>query len=190
MPRFVHNVYLDTASLLDYHNHLNGVPGRHKTRVRWYGEMNGDPVRPVLERKLKRGLVSGKLTEPLHASGHEQSLSWAGLQALLAESKLTELLAASLRFLEPSLYNRYHRRYFASMSGNVRLTVDSELSFAPPEKLNGSAPRSCCWNHDPIIELKFEPQHAEEAALTANRLPFRLVRCSKYVLGIECLAGI
>ena len=39
-----------------------------------------------------------------------------------------------------------------------------------------------------ILELKFAPRHAELAAdAVTNSLPFRLAKCSKYVLGIERL---
>jgi hypothetical protein len=38
-----------------------------------------------------------------------------------------------------------------------------------------------------IIELKFDPLHAGRAASVTNALPYRLARCSKYVLGIERL---
>ena len=41
-----------------------------------------------------------------------------------------------------------------------------------------------------IIELKFGLHHVEGAAPVANALPFRLARCSKYVIGIERLLAI
>jgi hypothetical protein len=40
-----------------------------------------------------------------------------------------------------------------------------------------------------IIELKFDPKYAEHAAPITNTFPFRLNRCSKYVLGIERVHG-
>ena len=40
-----------------------------------------------------------------------------------------------------------------------------------------------------ILELKFDARHAETAAAVTNAFPFRLQRCSKYVLGIEQLHG-
>jgi hypothetical protein len=40
-----------------------------------------------------------------------------------------------------------------------------------------------------VIELKFGLAEAEFAAPVTNALPFRLARCSKYVLGINALAA-
>jgi hypothetical protein len=40
-----------------------------------------------------------------------------------------------------------------------------------------------------VIELKFGLAEAEYAAPITNALPFRLARCSKYVLGINTLAA-
>jgi hypothetical protein len=39
-----------------------------------------------------------------------------------------------------------------------------------------------------VIELKFGLAAADSAAHITNALPFRLARCSKYVLGITSLA--
>jgi hypothetical protein len=39
-----------------------------------------------------------------------------------------------------------------------------------------------------VIEVKYGLAEAEAAPKVANGLPFRLARCSKYVLGINRLA--
>jgi hypothetical protein len=59
-PRVVNNVYLDSPSRRDYRDHVNGAANRTKTRVRWYGARFEAAERPMLERKLKRGMVSAK----------------------------------------------------------------------------------------------------------------------------------
>ncbi|HWQ92706.1 MAG TPA: VTC domain-containing protein, partial [Clostridia bacterium] len=59
-PRIVNNIYLDSPSRRNYHDHVNGTANRTKTRVRWYGPQFENAPRPTLERKLKRGMVSGK----------------------------------------------------------------------------------------------------------------------------------
>ena len=40
-----------------------------------------------------------------------------------------------------------------------------------------------------VIELKYGLMEAVSAAHVANPLPFRLARCSKYVLGINTLTA-
>ncbi len=182
-PRIVNNVYLDSPALNDYHDHVNGAANRHKTRVRWYGDLNGGIANPRLERKLKRGLLSGKVTHPLppvSLNGHGTA---PVLEAAFARASLPESLFAALTLLQPSLFNRYRRRYFLSANGHFRLTLDSELRFASPRAIPTAL--SVPLGSFLVIELKFAPDHAEEAALVTNWFPFRLARCSKYILGIE-----
>src|SRR5689334_289002 len=59
-PRLVNNIYLDSPARSAYYEHINGVTSRVKHRVRWYGALEGQILKPVLERKFKSGSVSGK----------------------------------------------------------------------------------------------------------------------------------
>ena len=63
--RSVNNLYLDSLDLRDYHDHVNGIAHRTKTRIRWYGAWSGRIDTPTLERKLKHGQVSGKVSHRL-----------------------------------------------------------------------------------------------------------------------------
>jgi hypothetical protein len=188
--RVVNNLYLDSAGRCDYHDHINGAANRSKTRVRWYGPQTGRIGCPMLERKVKRGLASGKEVHALPAL----SLNGGPLQALLKtafeETVLPEMLRSVLRHFEPALFNRYRRHYFVSRDGRFRLTVDFDLQFASARPNNGSAAFLPPSAPIVIIELKFEPHHAENADLVTNALPFRLTRCSKYVLGIQRMAEV
>lgn len=182
-PRLVNNFYFDSPGLTDYHDHLDGAPNRVKTRVRWYGEANGHIPDPVLERKLKRGTVSGKLTHPLPSLSSNGDAARRLLESACASAHMPELWRLTLQQLEPSLFNQYLRHYFVSANRHFRLTIDSELRFGPL--------RSSCRKAEllasplVILELKFPPQHAQEAPFITSTFPFRLVRCSKYVLGLE-----
>jgi hypothetical protein len=184
-PRIVNNIYLDSPARHDYQDHIQGAANRSKTRVRWYGQESGAIERPALERKLKRGLVSGKETYALRPISINGTPLQSLLTAAFAEAGLPEMLQSVLRHREPSLFNRYRRHYFLSRDGNFRLTVDSELEFGGGPASNGS--RTSQLNHCSmlIIELKFGLEQAEHAALVTDSLPFRLTRCSKYVLGIQ-----
>ncbi len=187
--RVVNNIYLDTPGLTCYHDHVNGTPNRVKTRVRWYGDAHGEIPAPVIERKLKRGLISGKTAQRLPSF----FLNGEGLAPLfhttLNSAALPESWRGAVALLTPSLFNRYQRRYFVSGDGALRLTVDSDLGFAPPRNV----PFHGCLSPCPLIvlELKYGPQHSDRAPRITNGFPFRIVRCSKYVLGIETfsLAG-
>ena len=55
--RFVNNIYFDSFRLNNYHENVAGDSRRIKIRVRWYGELFGDIERPVLEIKIRNGLL-------------------------------------------------------------------------------------------------------------------------------------
>lgn len=187
-PRAVNNIYLDTPTLQDYRAHVNGTAERLKTRIRWYGPLQGEAATPALEQKLKHGLVGRKITHalpPLHVNG---GLVRSELAAALERAALPDLLRAKLRHREPTLVNRYQRRYFLSADRRFRLTVDSDLEFhAPGDDAGRHLCRPGSRDHDIVLELKFAPANALLADPVANAFPCRLTRCSKYVLGIERL---
>lgn len=187
--RSVNNLYLDSPEFRDYHDHVNGVAHRTKTRLRWYGAWSGCIAKPTLEHKLKCGLVSGKVSHvlpPLSMNGH---VSKPDLEAAFDGTNLPELARFALHHLQPSLLNRYQRHYFLSADGRFRLTVDSGLQFAAARQVQTKGVSFCPPAALVVIELKFGLAQAEYAAPVTNALPFRLARCSKYVLGINTLAA-
>lgn len=187
--RPVNNLYLDTPGLRHYHEHINGAANRVKVRLRWYGELCGPAGQPVLELKIRHGLLSRKETYTVPAFDVNGDFVRSAAAAAAAGDALPDTARLCLRGLEPALANRYQRRYFCTADGTVRLTLDSGLQFFAPRNQNGS-PRAI-GHHEPgvILELKYRDAHAEQAARIANTFPFRLTRCSKYVLGVECLHG-
>jgi hypothetical protein len=183
-PRVVNNLYLDSPARRDYFDHVNGVSDRVKTRIRWYGGLSGHIERPNLERKIKRGTVGGKATCPLPAFHVNGGIAPPDLAATLDNAGLPVILRSALRFMEPVLANCYHRHYFQSADGGFRLTADSELQFFGLHPGTGAMTPVAAGDVPVIIELKFDLHRAEGAVPIANALPFRLARCSKYVLGI------
>jgi hypothetical protein len=182
--RVVNSLYLDSAARRDYFEHVNGAPHRTKTRIRWYGQLTGHIQQPALERKLKRGTVSGKTAWPLSAFHVNGGLAPADLAAALDRAGLPENLRWALRLLEPAVVVSYLRYYFQSADGCFRLTVDSNLQFFGVHPGTGAISPVPAPVAPVIIELKFDPLHAPQAAPLTNALPYRLARCSKYVLGI------
>lgn len=184
-PRIVNNVYLDSPALGDYFDHINGAPNRVKTRIRWYGELSGPVAKPTLERKLKQGMIGGKLSYGLAGFTVNGCVPRPELEHALDGSVLPDALRAAMRHLQPSLINSYHRHYFLSADALFRLTIDKQIRFFTANNRNG-------WQNPYrnrevaiVIELKYEPPYEDRAGLVINRLPFRLSRCSKYVLGLE-----
>lgn len=186
-PRLVNNVYLDSPTRRDYHDHVNGTANRSKTRVRWYGPHAETADLPMLERKFKLGLVSGKDAHALPPFPINGGCIRESLEAAVGAAALPPMWQLMLRHLEPALFNRYWRHYFASRDGRFRLTVDSDLQFASVP--HGCRPAIFSLPAAPtvIMELKFGPEFAEAAGAVTNALPFRVARFSKYVAGTECI---
>jgi hypothetical protein len=186
-PRYVNNVYFDTPSFDHYQANVRGLAERVKCRIRWYGERLGPVARPTLELKRKHGLAGSKEGHGLRPFAFDESFD-AGAELEKAEVPLR--LRMELAPLRPVLVNRYRRRYYVSQDRRYRLTLDSELAFWP---IGGAANRPCARPRlDPrlIAELKFAVGDDEGAARIATRLPFRLSRSSKYVLGVDALYGL
>ena len=183
--RIVNNIYLDSPTRRDYHDHVNGTANRTKTRVRWYGPRLDAADRPRLERKLKRGMVSGKEAYALPRFSFNGGCLRAQLGPAFDASQVPPILRSALRHEEPALFNRYERHYFQSCDGKFRLTVDWGLQFAGVacelrQAIDLSPPARTL-----ILELKFGPEVAEEVDAITNALPFRVARFSKYVAGTE-----
>ena len=56
-PRCVNNLYFDTLGHASFFDNVEGAGGRTKLRVRWYGDTLRRIDAPILEFKVKRGVV-------------------------------------------------------------------------------------------------------------------------------------
>jgi hypothetical protein len=185
-PRYVNNLYLDTADMEHYFDNVQGAAQRRKVRVRWYGALWGHIERPVLETKIRDGYVGSKRSYPLLGVDLAPGFGDAALQRLVAAAGLPPAVRCELRCLRLVLLNRYYRRYYTSRDGHFRLTVDTELVYY---RANG-APRNRFVHHQAsphqvIVELKYGVDWEPEAHRVAGYFPFRMTRSSKYMQGVE-----
>lgn len=189
-PRFVNNLYLDTPALDNYLDNLYGAERRRKVRVRWYGDPFGAVERPLLEIKVRQGLVGTKHSYPLEPLRVEAGFSGAVLQDAFAGSQLPPAVRLDLRGLDVVLFNRYYRRYYATRAGGFRLTLDSALEFYRVNAVFANA-----WLHRQraaravIVELKYAVEEEMNADRVAGFFPFPVTRSSKYMLGVERVYG-
>jgi hypothetical protein len=184
--RQVNNVYFDTPSFDHYEANVRGIARRLKCRIRWYGEALGPIGRPTLEIKRKQGLVGSKESHPLPPFSLD---GWPGVAGIFEKSELPGALKQDVAPLRPMLLNRYWRRYFLSCDGRYRITLDWGLGFrALAPGPTGFASRGA-EDRRVIVELKFGLESEQGAPAVASQLPFRLSRCSKYVVGIDALYG-
>ena len=190
--RRVNNIYLDTSEFKHYSDNINGEPVRKKVRIRWYGDTYGRIENPTLEIKLKDGLVGYKQSYPLASFDLDEARLGdvaSIVTACIDQSDLPEGTIPFLQGVSPTLLNHYERQYFESRDREYRMTVDSNVQFQ-----NVSSPVPCSGSsrelrNGTIIELKYAVAADAIAHQVTNALPFRVTRSSKYVMGIQYLAG-
>ena len=183
--RWVNNLYLDSPALSSYFENVAGIADRMKVRIRWYGDLRQAVERPVLELKIKRGLMGTKLAFALDPVAMEPGFNSGLLRRCITQSEVPADIRELVKGLEPALLNRYRRRYFESADRKVRLTLDWDREFS---KINPSGLTfSQNWRLDnaTIVELKYDPDSDQRAAEISNEFPFRLTKSSKYVQGLE-----
>lgn len=185
-PRKVNNIYFDTPGLDCYFDNLFGNGHRWKVRIRWYNEIFGKAESPVLEFKIKKGLVGTKKSFPLPAFIIEKSVFNANhLKSLFSKAELPDEIREKLNGLQPVLLNSYWRGYFTSINKNFRVTVDDQLEYYNLRPT---------WNHfqfifreeqKTVVELKYDQELDSEADKITNQFPFRLDKNSKYLAGMS-----
>ena len=184
-PRFVNNIYLDSQDMANYVDNVSGVGDRRKVRIRWYGDLFGTIDRPILEFKIKRGLVGTKEQHFLAPFTLQRGFSNHTLERLLASDVLPELVQARLVDLNGVLVNRYYRWYYTTLDGRYRVTVDTNLSYHRVGYLKSSFAHNQVDHNNIVVELKYQSQDEGSANRVSSHFPFRVTRNSKYVQGIE-----
>lgn len=187
-PRWINNLYLDSAERASFDDNVAGIADRVKVRIRWYGDLFGALPRPVLERKHKHGLLGGKEAYPLPPFTMAPGFDRDRLARVLAGADLPPAVREALATLEPHLLNRYRRRYYRSADGRIRLTLDDRREVRRAGPRNNAFVTRREDRRSVILELKYAPEDDARAVAIANRFPFRLTKSSKYVDGLAALA--
>ncbi len=188
-PRFVNNIYFDSPARHSYRDAVEGMPGRRKIRIRWYGDLFGPIAEPRLEVKLKRGYLGRKLSWPLARFELDRDFDRRGLEWMLAASDLPPAARAALHGQEMVLLNRYRRRYYESVRGGYRVTLDTELQFYRVRAWANAFVGRAAPRETVIVELKYAPGEEDRLRDFSAHLPVRLTKSSKYVIGVEGLGA-
>lgn len=184
-PRWVNNFYLDTPDLQNYYANLYGAAERQKARLRWYGDLLGQLEQPVLEIKIKQGLVGTKEHYPFPTFILQAGFSQGDFDQISRNGHFPTQIQHLLRDQQIVLMNRYWRRYFQSRDGRFRLTLDHEMTYCRFARLDNTFTHRQADHQHLVVELKYDPEHDPQAGRAASYLPFRLTRNSKYTQGIE-----
>lgn len=185
-PRYINNIYFDSHELDFFYDNIMGKGSRKKVRIRWYGEKSGFIGKPVLEFKVREGVLGNKLSFTLKPFRVDETLDVEKFSRVFRESGLPVWAREVLFHLKPSLFNRYRRAYFMSFDSDFRLTLDDELDYYGLAA-SGNTTMENYRSHDVIVELKYDKMMDDRAAAVSGNLPFRLTKSSKYVNGIELL---
>ena len=189
-PRFINNIYFDNSRFKFFFENIDGVSERMKTRIRWYGNLKGKIKKPVLEFKQKHGLTGSKTSIDLPSFDLKDIYRPGFLTSLFQNSNLDMRKKDLMLSLKPSLINRYQRKYFLSFDQKFRVTLDQHLKYYPvssPEQL------SSCGLKDSlsmIMELKYSPIYQLESNNITQEFPFRVIKNSKYVRGIQIIYNL
>lgn len=165
--RKVNSIYYDDINYSSYNDNLVGVANRVKYRVRWYGDKMKDIAQPVLEKKIKRGLLGYK--------------EYAKISDFKFENGAPDINDLSLitNTLLPTVVVRYDRTYFESYNKRVRATIDRNLEYGIIS--NGKCLGALYNDPKVILEIKYDEEHELDAQDCMQAIPYRLSKNSKYV---------
>lgn len=188
--RFINNIYFDDLDFLSFYENQNGTTPRKKVRVRWYGNLTGEIKKPVLEVKRKSGIVGKKDSHTFPDFAFENFFSRPQNFKQIRTTSSHKDFISELDFLEPTLINRYYRKYFLSADTNFRITLDSNINFFPVQPF-----LPVFFKHFPrepycVLELKYNHFRDDKAPEITKYFPFRLTKSSKYVTGISKLYSL
>lgn len=186
--RQVNNIYFDTEGYKDYFENVLGVSDRKKIRIRWYGDTFGDIQKPILEIKIKKGLVGDKWSYKLKQFTLDNSFTNTYIQDVFNTSNLPLPILESLKMVSPTLLNSYKRRYFLSANNKFRITLDFDLLYHKIDKrFNTFNFKKPTPDENKIVELKYGLDDDTFANIISTQFPFRLNKNSKYVNGVNTI---
>jgi hypothetical protein len=182
--RRVNNIYFDDMELKHFYDNVDGTSERVKVRLRWYGDLDGRIESPVLEIKRKSGFVGTKDYLPVEDIVLQNGQMFPDILAPLRTKNIPEKIQRELILMEPTLINRYTRKYFLSANGQFRMTLDNGIQYFRPDLPYPSFLEYGFNDSSLILELKYNEELDDEAEAISNHFPFRVTKSSKYVTGM------
>jgi hypothetical protein len=184
--RNVNNIYFDTTDFSSFIDNIEGVRDRKKVRIRWYGDLLGECNNPVLEIKYKQGLLGWKERHnlPDFTLDLENNFNFKVVFDKLVSNKSFDLYKLDLKFLIPTLLNRYERTYYLSSDKKYRLTLDNKMEFYSINPIRDFF-KIFSDEEKTVVELKYNQQYADGARGITEHFPFRVTKNSKYVIGVD-----
>jgi SPX domain protein involved in polyphosphate accumulation len=183
--RIVNNIYFDSPGLMHYFDNVEGSPERLKVRIRWYGDIFGKINKPVLEFKIKKGLLGRKESYVLGAFTLNVEFNMQEIENALNFEGVPTHIKNEVLSLKPTLLNSYTRRYYLSADKNYRITVDHHLTYYGISLHGNNFTNKSLDLNSTVMELKYNSNLEDEAKFVANQFSFPLTKSSKYLQGLE-----
>ena len=187
--RWVNSIYFDTYELNNYVAATTGTSYRMKLRIRWYGDLFGRIKEPVLEYKIKSGMLCNKITMPLSELKVDETLEYDCIVECIRRSDIADTVILDFLSLVPTLCSRYLRKYYQSADGSCRATLDGDIEYYRVGKYNNAFRQKVIDKTTNILELKYKTDEDDRIHFITSHFPFRLSKNSKYCKGIEALSG-
>ena len=185
VPRRINNIYLDGVGLKAFYENTAGISQRKKVRIRWYGDLLGHVAKPILEHKIKSGMLGTKNAwelPPFTLDESFDSTKWIGI---VTKSDLPSEVKEELLTMAPILLNSYLRTYYISADKQFRITIDEDLQYYGISPVNNYFVKKRTKKSQLILELKYPAEKDDEADQITQHFPFRLTKSSKYVNGVN-----
>jgi len=183
--RKVNNIYFDTYALTNFFKSVDGQSNRIKIRIRWYGDLFGEIKKPVLELKIKNGLLGGKLSYRLNMFKVDSELSDSVIRDVIESSDIPLEVKDMMRAQSMSLLNSYTRKYYQSLDRIYRITIDTNMKFIEVLPHFNKFSNELNDKVNTVMELKYDPPADDAARDITKHFPFRMTKSSKYVTGVE-----
>ena len=186
--RVVNNIYFDTFELTHYYDNIEGSPERMKVRIRWYGELFGKVEKPVLEFKIKNGLLGKKESYNLNPFVLNKKFTAAEIEIVLQNNSISSKIKNEVLSLNPLLLNSYTRKYFISQDKLFRITIDHHLNYYKINNSQNAFATKTADYYSTILELKYDVESEEQAKEVSTNFPFMLTKNSKYLQGLQSVS--
>jgi len=180
-PRVVNSIYFDNYNFDLYNDSILGHPNRLKYRVRWYDKTIN---KANLEIKRKIGSVGNKSKYRLVECNFIKNQNIDLLIESINKSKIKDSIKQKIISMRPILYCSYLRKYFLSIDGRFRITIDKNLIFS---RTNDLSFKSLIRDNTSVLEIKFNESDYPELEKVIYNFPFIRSRFSKYVRGINII---
>ena len=183
--RMVNNIYFDTFGMNNFYDNIDGEIKRTKVRIRWYDNLFGSVQKPILEYKMKKGLMGKKESFELRPFIIDTTFNKAQITSALNTDAVPRNIKNEVLSLVPTLLNSYTRKYFLSADKNFRITIDHYLTYYKIGYVGNTFSNKSVDYNSTVLELKYDSLLENEAKSVADVFPFAMTKNSKYLQGLE-----